>query len=136
MITAAGVAEIAGLLAAPAGTLNHDAPTPCGGCGETTPAHRCIGCLHDFGTPDSAWVHEHRATPSPSTDTLEQTVADIGDDELIRRVIAGLVRRPRTTRARTEPLWSRVGKRFALGSTYSMQLCRRFNFNPDERVLP
>lgn len=50
MITPAGVAEIAVLLANPAGTLNHDAPIPCGGCGETTPAHRCIGCQHDFGT--------------------------------------------------------------------------------------
>lgn len=24
---------------------------PCGGCGETDPKHRCIGCLHDFGAP-------------------------------------------------------------------------------------
>lgn len=22
---------------------------PCGGCGETQPSRRCIGCLHDFG---------------------------------------------------------------------------------------
>ena len=24
-------------------------PIMCGGCGETDPAQRCIGCLHDFG---------------------------------------------------------------------------------------
>ncbi|NED64231.1 hypothetical protein G3I15_25170 [Streptomyces sp. SID10244] len=23
--------------------------SPCGGCGETDPDKRCIGCLHDFG---------------------------------------------------------------------------------------
>ena len=32
---------------------------PCGGCGERDPQKRCIGCLHDFGTSDSAWVHEY-----------------------------------------------------------------------------
>jgi len=24
---------------------------PCGGCGATEPGQRCIGCLHDFGSP-------------------------------------------------------------------------------------
>jgi len=103
--------------------------------GKVHPRSGCAYCGNG-GMMGCPFENRALATPSPSTDTLEQTVADIGDDELIRRVIAGLVRRPRTTRARTEPLWSRVGKRFALGSTYSMQLCRRFNFNPDERVLP
>lgn len=32
-------------------------PIPCGGCGETDSRKRCIGCLHDFGTTESAWVH-------------------------------------------------------------------------------
>lgn len=31
-------------------------PEPCGGCGATSDRERCIGCLHDFGTPESAWV--------------------------------------------------------------------------------
>lgn len=31
---------------------------PCGGCGATTDRERCIGCLHDFGTPESAWVRK------------------------------------------------------------------------------
>lgn len=24
-------------------------PVPCGGCGETSASHRCLGCLHNFG---------------------------------------------------------------------------------------
>jgi len=32
-------------------------PIPCGGCGATS--GRCIGCLHDFGIPESAWVREY-----------------------------------------------------------------------------
>lgn len=32
---------------------------PCGGCGATSEQERCIGCLHDFGTPESAWVATH-----------------------------------------------------------------------------
>ena len=31
---------------------------PCGGCGAKMASERCIGCLHDFGTPDSAWVQK------------------------------------------------------------------------------
>lgn len=38
-----------------------DPPRPCGGCGATTDAHRCIGCMHDFGTPESAWVRRSRS---------------------------------------------------------------------------
>lgn len=29
---------------------------PCGGCGAQFSRERCIGCLHDFGDPGSAWV--------------------------------------------------------------------------------
>lgn len=39
----------------------------CGGCGETDSAKRCMGCLHDFGTPDSAWVNSvlsHQENPA------------------------------------------------------------------------
>lgn len=31
-------------------------PTPCGGCGAQTDRERCMGCFHDFGTPESEWV--------------------------------------------------------------------------------
>lgn len=34
-------------------------PVPCGGCGQTDHTKRCIGCLHDFGVPGSAWVHKY-----------------------------------------------------------------------------
>jgi hypothetical protein len=51
-------------------------------------------------------------------------------------VIYGLRRIARTTRGATVPLWTKVGTRFCLGSTYAMQLCRRFDFDPDERVRP
>ncbi len=64
------------------------------------------------------------------------SVSEIPDAELIRRVISGLRKIARTPSARTVPLWTKVSTRFALGSTYSMQLCRRFDFNPDEQVLP
>ena len=58
-------------------------------------------------------------------------VNDIADAELIRRVINYLSKKRGTKR---RPLWDAVGTHFCLGSTYSMQLCRRFGFNPDERV--
>lgn len=37
----------------------------CGGCGAMRNSQRCIGCLHDFGTPESAWVRKHRAALAP-----------------------------------------------------------------------
>jgi endonuclease YncB( thermonuclease family) len=37
---------------------------PCGGCGATKSAERCIGCLHDFGDEASAWVRKH-ISPAP-----------------------------------------------------------------------
>lgn len=63
-------------------------------------------------------------------------VNDIADTELIRRVISGQRRIAMSERTRTVPLWTKVGDRFCLGSTYSMQLCRRFGFDPDEQVRP
>lgn len=35
-----------------------DLTIPCGGCGATKDSERCIGCLHDFGTPESAELIE------------------------------------------------------------------------------
>lgn len=34
-------------------------PIPCGGCGATS--GRCIGCMHDFGDEESAWVRDAAA---------------------------------------------------------------------------
>lgn len=58
-------------------------------------------------------------------------VNDIPDAELIRRVIYHLSRKRGRKR---RPLWDAVGTHFCLGSTYSMQLCRRFGFDPDGRT--
>lgn len=60
----------------------------------------------------------------------EQSVNDIPDNELLGRAV-------RTARARGRgymPRWVGVSEAFALGSTYSQQLCRRFGLDPDERV--
>ena len=61
------------------------------------------------------------------------SVNDIPDGELIRRAISGLNVAP-GPRSSGVPLWSKVGDRFCLGSTYSIQLCRRFGFDPDRQV--
>lgn len=59
------------------------------------------------------------------------SVADIADDELLRRAVRNC-RRGRG-RAKT-PLWSKVSDCFALGSGYSIELCRRFDLDPHEMV--
>lgn len=57
-------------------------------------------------------------------------VNSIGDHELLRRAV-------QTARGkRSGPRWAAVSERFLLGSTYSRQLCERFDFDPEERVLP
>lgn len=63
-------------------------------------------------------------------------VSSIPDEELIRRAITSLRRVPRTSRAVTRPLWWSVSDLFCLGSTYSIQLCHRSGFDPDQQVLP
>jgi hypothetical protein len=58
-------------------------------------------------------------------------VNDIPDNELLSRAIKSLInRRGRVKR----PLWTAVMDTFALGSTYSSQLCRRFGHDPDMTV--
>ena len=56
------------------------------------------------------------------------TVSDITDEELLRRAVTGV--RPR----KLEPKWSVVADLFCLGSTYSRQLCQRFDIDPDQNV--
>ena len=58
----------------------------------------------------------------------EHSVNDIPDVELLRRAVG------RRGHGRKEPRWVRVMDRFSLGSTYARQLCRRFGFDPDEKV--
>ena len=64
------------------------------------------------------------AAPSP----VAGTVADIADEELLRRAVKFARRR------RSEPKWAAVSYIFGLGSTYSVQLCRRFGIDPDQNV--
>jgi hypothetical protein len=80
-------------------------------------------CLRD---PDRQTEDEWRA---PVTDELPETVNDIPDAKLISRAVRGA--RPRNGRV---PRWSAVGEVFALGSTFSIQLCRRFGVDPDEQI--
>ncbi len=59
-------------------------------------------------------------------------VNDIPDNELLQRVLRNLRSRGRSREKL--PLWSIVADRFALGSGFAGQLCRRFGLDPDEVV--
>jgi hypothetical protein len=55
---------------------------PCDGCGAKISAQRRIGCFHDFGTEDSAWVrkyHKQGAAPlaNLSTFTVDNMLANM-----------------------------------------------------------
>lgn len=59
------------------------------------------------------------------------SVSIIPDATLLGRA----VRNCRRGRSRHKvPLWSVVSDRFALGSTFSVELCLRFGLDPDEMV--
>lgn len=58
------------------------------------------------------------------------TVADISDEELLRRA----VKNSRPHGRDKHPRWYAVMYTFGLGSTYASQLCKRFELNPDEMV--
>lgn len=70
---------------------------------------------------DAAYKHAEKVR-------ADRSVASITDDELLRRVVRHVVR---TRSRRKEFAWAAVSEAFALGSTFSMQLCRRFGLNPD-----
>lgn len=57
-------------------------------------------------------------------------VNDISDAELLGRAVRNC--KPKIG----DPRWSAVSARFALGSTYAAQLCRRFGVDPHERRQP
>lgn len=62
----------------------------------------------------------------------EPSVNDIADSDLVGRAVRNC---GRLGRGRQKvPLWSVISDMFALGSTYSCQLCRRFGRDPDEMV--
>jgi hypothetical protein len=62
------------------------------------------------------------------------SIADIPDSELLKRAVRNC-RRPTRSRLGV-PLWSVVGDRFALGSTFATELCRRFELDPSEMTKP
>lgn len=55
------------------------------------------------------------------------TVDDIEDYDLVRRAVISAVRGG----LKRSPAWSKVMDAFALGSTFSAQLCRRYGIDPD-----
>lgn len=63
----------------------------------------------------------------------ERTVSNsYSDDELLKRAVRGV--RPHLNRPMLR--WACVADAFALGSTFSAQLCRRFGLDPDEYIKP
>lgn len=55
-------------------------------------------------------------------------VSSITDEELLRRAVTSARTRGVTAR------WVALADTFMLGSIFSVQLCRRFGLNPDEKV--
>lgn len=70
-------------------------------------------------------MNAHGGTPQ------EPSVNDIADATLLERAMKDCRRLRGRDRS---PLWAIVARRFALGSGYSAQLCRRFGLDPDEQV--
>jgi len=64
---------------------------------------------------------------------VEQTVADIADAELLSRAVRNARSRDKR-KGEKHWRWVAVMDVFALGRTYSCQLCERFGLNPDEEV--
>ena len=90
-----------------------------------TTIYPCDRCNMDEGSP--VCLQDGRC-PSRRITAPEHTVASIPDAELLRRVVRSVARnRPR----RKAFAWAAVSEAFGLGSTYSMQLCRRFGLDPD-----
>lgn len=61
------------------------------------------------------------------------TVTDVSDAELLRRAVVN-ARDRQCRKGQKHARLVAVMDSFALGSTFSIQLCRRFNLDPDEMV--
>ena len=59
------------------------------------------------------------------------SVNDISDSELLNRAVRNARANHSTGK---HPRWVGVSDMFALGSTYSRELCRRYGLDPDEQV--
>jgi hypothetical protein len=60
-------------------------------------------------------------------------LVEYSDDELLRRAVKN-ARSFHASSSSKHPRWIGVMSAFALGSTYSKMLCRRFGLDPDEEV--
>jgi len=63
----------------------------------------------------------------------EKSVADISDEDLLQRAVKN-ARDRYSRKGQRHRRWVAVASAFALGSTYSEQLCRRFGLDPAEYV--
>lgn len=66
-----------------------------------------------------------------SPEVIERTVDSIPDADLLARAVRGAA-----PRQRKQPRWAAVSQVFALGSSFSHQLCRRFGLDPNEMLSP
>lgn len=120
---------------------------PGGGCAAAI-ASLCISSILEWRTVKCRCVHvgtielqprqdvSVRYRPTKSNKPLMAvegvkmaSVDDITDEQLLERAVKAA--RPRRGRV---PRWSAVADLFALGSTYSIQLCRRFGLDPDQQI--
>lgn len=65
--------------------------------------------------------------------TTGPSVSRIPDEELLRRAVKS-ARSPHLRKGQKHYRWAAVSEIFALGSTFSFELCRRFNLDPEEMV--
>jgi hypothetical protein len=73
------------------------------------------------------WIQDMNKCTGPGQ-LDHASVADLPDDELLRRVVRSVVRK---RRPKSLVAWAPVSEAFSLGSTYAAQLCRRFGLDPD-----
>lgn len=90
----------------------------------------CSGAAWGETPEAAAAAWNNRPYLTPATGAAEQSVDDIPDAKLLERAVYGA--RGRT--GRINPRWHGIADTFALGSTYSRQLCRRYGLDPDEKV--
>jgi hypothetical protein len=64
---------------------------------------------------------------------MGNSVNDIDDAVLLRRAV-GNARSRHCRKGQAHARWSAVADAFALGSVFSMELCRRFGFDPEEMI--
>lgn len=61
-------------------------PVACGGCGNSDPAKRCIGCMHDFAAPvDTAALAERAKTLEEALGKIE--LACISEDDVPDKIV-------------------------------------------------